>query len=178
MRQTWTWHMVPLVCATMLVACGRDGVEDTGVAPETPRMMTVTGCVQTGPATDQFVLQNVRIDEDPLGPAPDPAVREIITEGAWVRLWNGGPVNLDQYVSQEVRVTGRLLDTGESPTGTAGAEGYETPSGDRSLQDRPDKPHWERKAAEAGPIGQESIATGREPTLQIETVNATGRPCE
>lgn len=187
MTSHWTGAAAALGCAALLAtACGgSDGMNDerranAGQTPVQTQQLTLVGCVQTGPAETAYVLQNARHAETDAtaGTASDGREQSAsaITEGSWVQLVAMQESDLRQYVGQQVRVSGSLIDSGESTIGTSGTKGQELPSGDRS-QAAADQHHSKRVAEEAGPIARESMANGSAPQMQVASVTATGEPC-
>jgi hypothetical protein len=92
----------PLACAAVMVACGgtdganRDRPAQSAESARQIQQVTLTGCVQTGPARTTFVLENVRMKDAQQPVSPQSTLGEhaaLITEGSWVRL-SGLPARL------------------------------------------------------------------------------------
>lgn len=194
MRNRWISGTVPLVFAAGMVACGgsddrreEEPVQDRMANAQ--QQMTLTGCVQTGTLETQYVLQNALTDEQAAqqrsneNQTRDPARPDnpAITPYSFVQLRAENASDLRQYLGQEVRVTGKLTDTGESTIGTSGAKGaqgtHQAPSGDKSMAAATDRSHSEKERAEAGPIARESMANGTAPIIRVENISPTGRNC-
>lgn len=170
-----------LICVISAVSWGcKDEVPPGASEGQTAagRTVTLTGCVGAGEAPDEYRLRFVRLDT---GHSPTPHLPQAppvpgITEGAWVRL-DGRDSELRDLMGQRVRVTGQVIDTGENTIGTAGAYGYETPSGDKS-QAASDEHYAEKQQREAGRIARQSLANGRAAEIQVTQLADIGEPCE
>ena len=192
-------RMLPLACAAMMVACGGSDGQREDRAPESlqgknrAQPVTLTGCVQAGALETKFVLENVRstpggsVDPSTSGTTatqageprnqenPQPPV--TIADGSIVQLRMEDEPELHKYVGQQVSVTGTLVDSGANTIGTRGAQGNETPSGDRSMAAATDKGHAEKKAEEAGAIARSSMANGTAPIVEVQSITPTGQAC-
>jgi hypothetical protein len=170
-----------------MVACGgtdganRDRPAQSAESARQTQQVTLTGCVQTGPASTTFVLENVRKKDAQRPVSPQSTQGEhaaLITEGSWVRLRATSQIDPGQYIGQEVTVNGSIVDPGSGAIGTGGNRpGYTTPSGDRSLA-ATDKSAAEKKRQEAGPIGTEAQSEGTVPEVQIAKIEPTGKLCQ
>jgi hypothetical protein len=187
MRKHWAARgAIALTCVTLVAACGGDdganderraqGPEASSQAPAAA-MVSLSGCVETGTGTSQYVLRNVRFEPrhgDPQAATTTPGAHGI-TEGAWVRL-EGDDQNIEQYLGQRVKLTGSIADDGRNTIGTAGTAGQQVPSGDRSqaasTADKEDK-----QAQEMGRIARESMADGTAAEVQVQQIQPTGDRC-
>ena len=192
MRIRWISGTVPLVFAAGMLACGgsddrREGEPVQDRMANAPQQMTLTGCVQTGTLETQYVLQNVRTDEQAAQQRPnenqnrDPARPDdpAITPYSFVQLRAKDGSDLRQYLGQEVRITGIMTDTGASTIGTSGTQGtHKAPSGEKSMAGATDHSPSEKVKAEAGPIARDWNANGTAPIVRVESVSPTGRKCQ
>jgi hypothetical protein len=176
-------------CAVMLTACGADDGANEDRAAQTPdraqqgapaqALVSLSGCVEAAPGTNQYVLRNVRLEPrgqgDPQAATTTPAPQGI-TEGAWVRL-NAGDQDLNAHLGQRVTLSGTIIDSGQNTVGTAGTSGEATPSGDKS-QAASSQHHSDKKAEEMGRIARESMATGMAAEVRVQQVQGTGDRCQ
>jgi len=188
MRERWILRgTVALACVALMAACGGDdganderraqSAEGSSPAPAAA-MVSLSGCVETGPGTNQLVLRNVRFEPrqgDPHANSTTPGAHGI-TEGAWVRL-AGEDQHLEQYLGQRVELTGSIADDGRNTIGTAGTAGEPNPSGDRS-QAASTADTEEKLAKEMGRIARESMANGTAAEIKVRQVHPTGDRCE
>jgi hypothetical protein len=165
-----------LVAATFgVTACGgSDGQRED--QPIQDRMqqtqeLSLKGCVQAGPLQTDFVLQNAHREPAQAGDGG------VVTEGSMVQLTARSENEIRPHVGKEVTVRGTITNTGQNTIGTAGTQGYEVPSGDRSMAADKTKDYVEKERAEAGRIGRESMANGSAPTLRVTEIKPTGRTC-
>ena len=179
---------VALTCVMLMTACGGDdGANDErrAQAPEgTPTdapaaaLVSLSGCVETGPGTNQYLLRNVRFEPrqgDPQATTTT-AGGHGITEGSWVRL-EGGDQNLESYLGQRVNLTGSIADDGRNTIGTAGTSGQRLPSGDRS-QAASSADKEDKQAQEMGRIARESMANGTAAEIKVRQIRPTGDRCQ
>lgn len=186
MRTRWALlFALPFAVGVASGCGGSDGAYDDRraqraptAAPESPAQPTValSGCIQTGPGTQRYLLQNVRVEgsqpQSPQASTTRPA--PVITEGASVEL--AGDQDFSSLAGQRVKLTAVITDPAENTIGTAGTSGTPTTSGDRSQAassaDYPDK-----VKAEAGRIARESMADGSRPVVRVQEVQSTGERC-
>ena len=179
----------PVLCAAVMVGCGRRDPIDTDRAaaqppqankPEPPAQATVSlsGCIEVAPGPRQYVLRNVRFE---LHQSADPhrdttsAGAHGITEGAWVRL-DAADQDLASRAGRRVTLTGVITDNGRNTIGTAGTTGAATPAGDTS-QAASTKHHSGKVKSEAGRIARESMADGTAAAVRVKRVDASGEKC-
>lgn len=192
MRTRWTLRAVaPLACAAVMVGCGGTGgtlddrpsnARKTQAAEQAASYAPVqlSGCVESGPGKQQYVLRAVRFEPRQQGDSHADTTTPAnhgITEGAWVRL-EGADQDLTQYVGQRVKVTGTIVDDGANRRGTAGTAGVRTPSGDRSQASETDEHHSEKQKKEMGRIARESLADGTAAEIRVQQIQGTGDRCE
>lgn len=191
MRNRFIKGTIPLACAAMLLACGgsddrREEQQPQDRMASAQQQVTLTGCVQPGSLQTQFVLENVRTDQQAAQQRPDegqtrdPARPDDpqITRWTQVQLQSENAADLKQYLGQEVRVTGTMTNIADRTVGTGGAQGtHEAPSGDKSMAGATGRSDAEKKRAEAGPIAQDSTVSGRVPILRVGSVSPTGQKC-
>src|SRR5690349_6972778 len=164
MRNRWALAIAsPLVCAALTTGCGGSDREEprpqqpisNAAEPAKPAeaLVSLTGCVELAPGTEQYRLQHVRFEPRGTGdPQRDTGTSQPkgITEGAWVRL-RGEGTDLRSYAGQRVTISGAIVDTGANTIGTAGTPGVATPSGDSS-QAASREGHSDKVKTEAGRI--------------------------
>jgi hypothetical protein len=196
MRKSWRLQLAAAtVGAIVLAACGgSDGANDRRQAqqpqtnapeqtasqsPASPSVVGLQGCVDVGPGASEYVLGHVQYTSGGGSGAQHdstPHAAGGITEGSWVRLDSQGR-DLSKFAGQRVRLTGVVIDTGENTIGTAGAEGVQTPSGDRSRAAADE--HYSKKVQEeAGRIARESMANGTSALVRVNAMEGTGEKCE
>ena len=190
MRNSWsTLIIATLLSSTAVVAgCGgSDGFSDERRAqaprekqPEQPAAATISlsGCLEAAPGSNQFVLRNVRWEPragDPQASTTTPGGHGI-TEGAWVRLEGGGQ-DLGSHLGERVKINGVIEDDGRNTIGTAGTPGVQTPSGETSQAASPEH-HSEKYKQEAGRIARESMADGTAARMKVSEISAAGDRCE
>jgi len=178
----------PVLCAAVMVGCGRRDAIDAGRAalqpqankPEPPAQATVSlsGCVEVAPGPRQYVLRNVRFEphqsSDPHRDTTSAGAHGI-TEGAWVRL-DAGDQDLASRAGRRVTLTGIVKDNGQNTVGTAGTHGAPTPAGDASQAASTDH-HSDKVKDEAGRIARESMADGTAAEVRVKRVDASGEKC-
>ena len=189
----WTVKLcVPLASAAILAGCTQEVDTDrdqnrTPIDHATNQQrqdlrISLTGCLGTGPGTNQYVLTHVR--PTPLGSQPTDALSSAnfsIEENSAVRLASNNEQELTSLVGQTVSVTGRLTDDGRNTIGTSGerqqpATGATEPRTDAS-QAATDQHHSEKGREEAGPIGNRSMNNGTYPEITVQQVTGTGEEC-
>ena len=175
------WRMpatlAPLACAAMLGGCGgSDGQADDRPAAA---LVSLSGCLEAAPGTQQYVLRNVRFEPrsagDPHGTTATTGGVHGLTEGAWVRL-DGADRPLDDHLGQRVVVKGVITDDGRNTIGTAGTPGVPTPTGDKSQAASPEH-HSDKQKQEMGRIARESMADGTAAKVRVQDVTPTGDRC-
>ncbi|MGH9370013.1 MAG: hypothetical protein ACRD15_00610 [Vicinamibacterales bacterium] len=184
MLNRWGLKLIlPLVCGFVASCAGgdrpREGAGAAGGAGQ--RMVTLSGCVEGAPGTNQYVLHRVQFagqQTDAPGEGATTPVVPGITEGSWVRL-NGGDRDreLRGYLGQRVTLTGAVTDSGANTVGTAGTAGEGMESGDKSRA-AADESYPNKVADEAGRIGRQSMANGTAAEIKVSAVESTGERCE
>ena len=188
MRKSWAARgAIALMCATLTAACGGDdganeerraqGPEASSEQPAAA-IVSLSGCIESGPGTNQYVLRNVRFEPrkgDPQSVTTTPGAHGI-TEGAWVRL-EPGDQNVETLLGQRVHLTGSIVDDGRNTIGTAGTSGQQHPSGDRS-QAASTAGKEEKAAKEMGRIARESMANGTAAEVKVQQIEPTGDRCK
>ena len=186
------WKLcVPLASAAFLVACTQE-VGDGQTQNRTPidhatnqqkqnLKLAVTGCLGTGPGTQQFVLTRVR--PVPLAEQPTDAMSAAnfsLPRNSAVRLTLNDDREVAALVGQTVSVTGLLTSTGADTIGTAGAP----PAAEQKPEQRTDQSkaatdqhHSEKVRQEAGPIGQDAMNNGTYPEMRVQQIKGTGEQC-
>ena len=185
----WATQLIaPAVLAVATAACGggdgrnqeRQAQQPVSNAPEAQaqNMVSLSGCVEAAPGTQQFVLRNVRLEPRQGEPDRDTTTpgAQGITEGAWVRL-NAADQDLASHAGQRVTIMGSITDNGQNTIGTAGTSGTPTVSGDRS-QAASQEHHSDKVKAEAGRIGRESMANGTAAEVRVQQIKGTGERCQ
>ena len=187
MRMTWGSKIAgSLCCAVLLVGCrgGSDGQFDDRRGqlgqPAQYERLSLTGCIQSSPGTDQYVLSNVRLAHPAEQPQADTMISRgpAITEGSWVRL-TGDPGLIQRHMGQQVTVMGTVTLDDARRVGTAGGTEEAVPGGaggDRSRAAGTEH-YAQREKEEVGPIGQDSIASEPQPSVQVQRIDATGERC-
>jgi hypothetical protein len=199
MRKRWGLQLAaPITCAALLIGCGgSDGVEPRAQRPLTnapddkagqaesgqaqAQTVGLSGCLEVGPGTDQYVLRSVRFEPDHADPQRDttaPGAQQVgITEGAWVRLdGRERAEELRKYAGLRVTVTGMVTDRGNNTIGTSGAAGVPNAAGDTS-QAASQGHYSEKVKQEAGRIGRDSMADGTAPQVKVTALQSTGERC-
>jgi type 1 fimbria pilin len=189
----WTMKLcVPLASAAILVGCTQEVDTDpdqnrTPIDHATNRerqnlQISLTGCVGTGPGTNQYVLTHVK--PAPLGTQPSDAITSAnldFSKNSAVRLASNDEQELTSLVGQTISVVGVLRDDGRNTIGTSGnarpAPGASEPRTDSS-QAATDQHHSEKVREEAGPIGNRSMNNGSYPEIMVQQVTPTGEQCE
>jgi hypothetical protein len=179
--------IVPVAAWALLAGgCGGDRADQTRAAEEaagSASAISLNGCIGVAPGSaNEFALQHVRVTsagEQPSG-TPSSAQPHAVNEGSWVRLaMADGPGQLRERVGQRVTIVGTIRDDGRDLVGTSGPQ-----PGPQQADPRPyetqagaDLHHSEKVAQEAGPIGQQSMATGTAPLVMVQRIEGTGEPC-
>jgi hypothetical protein len=179
----------PIASAAILAGCAQE-VKPDADQKRTPtdaanqqqqnRLIKVTGCLGTGPGTDQYVLTHVK--PAPLSEQPSDTMSSAnlpIAENAAIRLTTNDNDQLTSLLGQTVSVTGLLRDDGRNTIGTSGppaSPGQPEPRTDRS-QAATDQHHSDKVRAEAGPIANRSMNNGTYPELTVQQVNGNGQKC-
>jgi hypothetical protein len=187
----WTLKLcVPIASAAVLVGCTqevetnpdqRTAIDGTDQTRQDLRV-SLTGCLGTGPGTNQYVLTHVRpapLTEQPSGASP--AANINLPGNSAVRLASNEDHDLAGLVGRTVSVTGLLSDDGRNTIGTSGeaqqpAPGGLEPRADQS-QAATDQHHSEKVREEAGPIGNRSMNNGSYPEITVHQVTQTGEQC-
>jgi hypothetical protein len=79
---------------------------------KTGKNITVTGCVQTGTEPDTFMLNNVMTASSSQSKSSGTPSEMARSEASSYTLIPEGKVNLQSYVGQRVRVTGKISGEG------------------------------------------------------------------
>jgi len=190
MSRQWIKLCAPIASAAILVGCtqqvtpdadqNRTPIDSVTNQQRQDRPIKVTGCLGTGPGTDQYVLTHVR--PAPVGEQPSDTLSSAnltIPDNSAVRLTAVDNDRLTGLVGQTVSVTGLLRDDGRNTIGTSGqaaSPGEPEPRTDRS-QAATEQHHSDKVRAEAGPIGNRSMNNGTYPELAVQQVNGTGQKC-
>jgi hypothetical protein len=180
----WTLKLcVPIASAAVLAGCtqevetnpDRNRTPIAGASSGPAQTLALTGCLSTGPGTNQYVLTHVQ----PARPDDAQATRTIERNSA-VRLASNESHDLTSLVGETISVTGILEDDGRNTIGTAGdtqpAPGSTQPRTDAS-QAASNQHHSEKVREEAGPIGNRSMNNGSYPEITVQSVERTGTKC-
>ena len=189
----WTMKLcMPLASAAILVGCtqevdknpdqNRTPIDHATNQPRQNLRVSLTGCLGTGPGTNQYVLTHVK--PAPLGTQPSDAMSSAnldFSKNTAVRLASNDEQDLTSLVGRSISVTGVLRDDGRNTIGTSGdsqpAPGATEPRTDAS-QAASDQHHSEKVREEAGPIGNRSMNNGSYPEIMVQRVTETGEPCQ
>lgn len=190
----WTMKLcVPLASAAILVGCtqevdtdpdqNRTPIDHATNQPRQNLQVSLTGCLGTGPGTNQYVLTQVK--PAPLGSQPSDAMSSAnldFSQTTAVRLASNDEQELTSLVGQTVSVIGVLRDDGRNTIGTSGdsqqpAAGAQVPRTDKS-QAATQQPHSEKVREEAGPMGNRSMNNGTYPEIMLREVTQTGEKCQ
>lgn len=193
MRTKWIIKLcVPVASAAILVGCTQE-VGDDQTQNRTPidnatnqqrqdLQLALTGCLGTGPGTNQYVMTHVR--PAPLAEQPSDALSSAnfnIPENSAVRLASNDTEQLTELVGQMVNVRGLLRDDGRNTIGTSGqpspSPNQPEPRTDKSQAAAGDQHHSDKVKQEAGPIGTQSMNNGTYPELTVLQVRGTGQKC-
>lgn len=126
--------------------------------------LSLEGCVEAAPGTDQYVLRNVA----EVAPAQQPQGQEriahapIVTRGSWVRLASGND-DLKNHLGKRVTVTGEVRDAGGNTIGTAG-QSSPMPRAGEANGNAPLIAVEHVKAVEGGLCGQQLPGDSARPT--------------
>lgn len=153
--------------AVLLAGCSK---ADNDTHQSGSQQVSVKGCVEAAPGTNQYVLRNISTTAADTG----------LTDGSWAKLRVGDADDqLRGHVGRMVSITGTITDSGRDTIGTGGQAAGPDDPGSRTDASRAGKPeHYSEKVAkEAGPIGQQSLATGTAPEISVQTVTATASGC-
>ncbi|CAN5432409.1 MAG: hypothetical protein H0T05_04915 [Acidobacteria bacterium] len=172
--------------AVLAVGCGGDRADHARTAEDgagSASPISLNGCIGVAPGrANEFALQHVRVTsagEQPSLTQPS-AQPHAVNEGSWVRLATAdGAEQLRERVGERVTIVGTIRDDGRDLVGTSGPQ-----PGPQQADPRPDESragadlhHSEKVAQEAGPIGQQSMATGTAPLVMVQRIEGTGEPC-
>ncbi len=178
---------VPIASAAVLVGC----TQEVDTNPETPidsathqpgqnLQLSLTGCLSTGPGTNQYVLTHVRPAPVSTQPGDAPTSATAIEENSAVRLASNDEHDLTSLVGQTISITGILSDDGRNTIGTSGgaqpAPGTTEPRTD-APQAASNQHHSEKVREEAGPIGNRSMNNGSYREITVQPVQRTGEKC-
>lgn len=191
MPRTWAFRLcVPLASAALLIGCTQDVGEDRtenrtpidGATNQTRQDLEIalTGCLATGPGTNQYVLTHVR--PVPLATQPSDALSSAnlnIEDNSAVRLISNDEQALTSLIGQTVEVNGLLRHDGRNTIGTSSAPVAPGDAGPRTDQSQAatDQHHSDKVRKEAGPIAERSMNNGTYPELTVQRVTATGEKC-
>jgi hypothetical protein len=112
--------------------------------------LSIQGCVEAAPGTNQYVLRNVAEVAPAQQPQGADRMEPLVPRGSWVRLVSGND-DLKNYLGKRVTVTGEVRDPGGNSIGTAG---------------------------QSSPLPRASVANGNAPQIAVEHVKATEGVCE
>jgi hypothetical protein len=185
----WTrWSLklcIPLASAAILVACTQQVKDDRQRRESTsePRQkmeIALTGCVQAGTGTNQYMLTEVK--PAPLSSQPTDALSSAnltLSDTPAIRLSSNDTEQLTSLVGQKVTVTGLLRNDGHNTIGTSGQPAAEHQPESRTdhSQAATDQHPSEKVREEAGPIGNRSMNNGTYPELTVERINGSGEKC-
>ena len=192
MSRKWTFRLcVPLASAAVLVGCtqevgddqtqNRTAIDNATNQQKQKMQIAVTGCLGTGPGTNQFVLTQVRLA--PLSSQPTDALTSAnltLPQNSAVRLALNEGEEVSTLVGQTVSVTGLLIHDGRDTIGTAGppaaAQSARESRTDRS-EAASDQHYSDKVRKEAGPIGQDSMNNGTYPEMRVQQISATRERC-
>ena len=123
MRRMLTTFVVVLGCMSMLQAQSQTTESKTKIKTDDAKMMTFSGCVQTGTETKTYILQNV---------VPIRTTTEAVGTGGTVTTTSYAlvpeKVEMQEHVGHKVEVTGVVIPAGkgdakiETKTKTGGTE--------------------------------------------------------
>jgi len=123
MRRMLTTAVVVFGCMSMLQAQSQTTESKTKIKTDDAKMMTFSGCVQTGTETRSYILQNV---------VPIRTTTEAIGTGGTMTTTSYAlvpeKVELQEHVNHKVEVTGVIIPAGkgdakiETKTKTGGTE--------------------------------------------------------
>ena len=182
---------VPIASAAVLVGCtqevdtspdqNRTPIDSATNQPRQNLQLALTGCLSTGPGTNQYVLTHVQ--PAPLGTQPSDALSSAninIEENTAVRLASNEEHDLTPLVGETISVTGILSDDGRNTIGTSGGAqsnpGGTEPRTDAS-QAASNQHHSDKVREEAGPIGNRSMNNGSYPEITVQSFERTGKKC-
>ena len=128
MRNHFSHLTIALLTAAIGIACTGTNestknprTEQSGGARGVNQRISLNGCVQAAPGSNEYVLRDVA--EVP--PEQQPQGQErmehapLVPRGSWVRLAMGND-DLKQYLGKHVTLTGEIRDAGGNTIGTAG----------------------------------------------------------
>ena len=81
--------------------------------------LSLQGCVEAAPGTNQYVLRNVAEVAPAQQPQGGDRTAPLVPHGSWVRLISGND-DLKNHLGKRVTVTGEVRDAGGNTIGTAG----------------------------------------------------------
>jgi hypothetical protein len=185
MRHPWKQRLIAATaCAVLAAGCGGEqrDADERAAHDATAETVTLHGCVGVAPGSaNEFALQHVRLEPagEPASDALPDTVPPPINDGSWVRLAMGNDAQLRERVGQRVTIIGTLRDDGRDRVGTGGPQPGPQQPDPRPNESRAgaDAHHSEKVAQEAGPIGQQSMATGYAPLVMVQRIEGTGEPC-
>ena len=159
MRNHFSHLAIALLTASIGIACtgGTDGVDNPRKAQSggdrgVNERISLSGCVQAAPGTDQYVLRDVR----EIPPEQQPQGQErmarapIVPPGSWVRLAAADAENLKSHLGKHVMIVGEVRDAGGNTIGTAG---------------------------QSSPMPRAGEANGNAPQIAVEKINETEGTC-
>lgn len=185
----WTFKLcVPLASAAVLAGCTQEVGENKNPRteygePNENLRLSVTGCLEAGTGTNQFVLTHVH--PAPLAQQPSDALSAAnltIPENSAIRLSTGDEEELAKLTGETVTVTGILEHDGRDTIGTGGRQPVSPSEAeartDRSQAAATGQHHSDKVKQEAGPIGRQSMNNGTFPEMTVTDVKSSGKKCQ
>ena len=159
MRKHLSHLAIALLTASIGVACtgGSSPVDNPRKAQAggnrgVNERISLSGCIQAAPGTNQYILQDVA--EVP--PEQQPQGQErmahapLVPRGSWVRLASADAGNLKDHLGKHVTITGEIRDAGGNTIGTAG---------------------------QSSPMPRAGEANGNAPQIAVEQIKETEGSC-
>jgi hypothetical protein len=159
MRKHVSHLAIALLTASIGIACtgGNDPVDNPRKAQAggnrgVNERISLSGCIQAAPGTDQYVLRDVT----EIPPEQQPQGQErmnrppIVPPGSWVRLATADADNLKSHLGKHVTIIGEVRDAGGNTIGTAG---------------------------QSSPMPRAGEANGNAPQIAVEQVKETKGTC-
>ena len=126
MRNHISHLTVAILTAAIGIACtgGNDRVNNDrraqgGGERGVNQRLSLEGCVEAAPGTNQYVLRNVAEVPPAQQPQGGDRTAPLVPRGSWVRLVSGND-DLKNHLGKRVTVTGEVRDAGGNTIGTAG----------------------------------------------------------
>ena len=126
MRNHISHLTIAIMTAAIGVACtgrndsvGNDRRAQGGGDRGVNQRLSLQGCVEAAPGTNEFVLRNVAEVAPAQQPQGGDRTTPLVPNGSWVRLVSGND-DLKNHLGKRVTVTGEVRDAGGNTIGTAG----------------------------------------------------------